>query len=178
MLKIQLQLFGNDSFSSLNDLLKSIKVESITSDSTETFSQLPEGYYFCELELAELTTSKSSGNTMVKWQFKVIEDGVSYGENLEKIRIRKSTGRKIFTYHVLKDTSSLERFISDALKFESEEDTPILGKEYFENSEIMEQALNVLVGSRLWLHIDINEDGNSWTRFISFKRARKLELEN
>ena len=84
-------------------------------------------------------------------------------------------------YYVLKDTNSVRRFVSDMLKFEGEEPgKPLLDKEYFMNSEILEDALKLLVGMRIYVQITKSEsaDGNirSWQNLISWKRAAMLEL--
>lgn len=166
-----------DIYSSINNVLKNIKTNDITSESSDSFSQLPDGYYLAELVKAELKTSKSSGAPMVAWQFKTVENGVCFDGDLTRTSINKSKGKVLFLYHSLKDESAMERFISDALKFEGEEPgKSLLEKEYFENAEVLHDALDVLIGSYIWLHVDTDKDNNTWTRIVSWKRAAKLEL--
>lgn len=165
-------------FSSVNKILGSIDTNQVTADSSDAYSQLPDGYYLSEVAKVEMTTSKSSGQPMIAWQFKTVEDGVTIDENLNKALIKNTTKKTIFMYHVLKDQNSVERFISDALKFEGDEaGKPFLEKEYFTTAETLHDALDLLVGLRIWLHIDTDNNNSTWTRFVSWKRATKLELE-
>lgn len=165
-------------FSSVNKILGSIDTNQVTADSSDAYSQLPDGYYLSEVAKVEMTTSKSSGQPMIAWQFKTVEDGVTIDENLNKSLIKNTTKKTIFMYHVLKDQNSVERFISDALKFEGDEvGKPFLEKEYFTTAETLHDALDLLIGLRIWLHIDTNNNNSTWTRFVSWKRATKLELE-
>lgn len=165
-------------FSSVNKILQSVNVKDVTADTSEQFSQLPDGYYLCEVVKAEMTTSKSSGQPMIAWQFKTVEDGVAIDENLTKTHIKNTTKRTIYMYHVLKDQASVERFISDALKFEGEvAGESYLEKEYFTTAETLNDALDLLEGLRIWLHIDTDDNNSTWTRMVSWKRAAKLELE-
>lgn len=165
-------------YSSVNEILKSIDTNQVTADSTDIYSQLPDGYYLSEVVKAEMTTSKSSGHPMIAWRFKTVEDGVTIDENLNKTLIKGTAKKTIFMYHVLKDQNSVERFISDALKFEADEPgKPFLEKEYLTTAETLHDALDLLVGLRIWLHVDTDNNNSTWTRFVSWKRAEKLELE-
>lgn len=165
-------------FSSVNKILGSIDTNQVTADSSDVYSQLPDGYYLSEVAKVEMTTSKSSGQPMIAWQFKTVEDGVTIDENLNKELIKNTTKKTIFMYHVLKDQNSVERFISDALKFEGDEaGKPFLEKDYFTTAETLHDALDLLTGLRIWLHVDTDNNNSTWTRFVSWKRATKLELE-
>ena len=165
-------------FSSVNKILESIDTNQVTADSSDVYSQLPDGYYLSEVAKVEMTTSKSSGQPMIAWQFKTVEDGVTIDENLNKELIKNTTKKTIFMYHVLKDQNSVERFISDALKFEGDEaGKPFLEKDYFTTAETLHDALDLLTGLRIWLHVDTDNNNSTWTRFVSWKRATKLELE-
>mgnify|MGYP000962522703 CR=1 FL=1 len=184
--KINIQFFGEEDdrqakleniFSTVNEVLKKVNTDDITSESSDTFSTLPDGYYFSELEKAELTESKTSGQPMVSWQFKTVENGIQIDEESSHLEIPKTANKKIFAFHVLKDASAIERFISDALKFEDEDGNTILEKEYFSTAELMSDALDILEGLRIWIHISTDKNNSTWTRFVSWKRAEKLELE-
>lgn len=166
-------------YSSVNKILEAIDTKQVTAESSDVYSQLPDGYYLSEVAKVEMTTSKSSGNPMIAWQFKTVEDGVTIDENLNKSLIKNTTKKTIFMYHVLKDQNSAERFISDALKFEGDEaGKSFLEKEYFTTAETLHDALDLLTGLRIWLHVDTDDKNNTtWTRFVSWKRAVKLELE-
>lgn len=169
---------------SINELLKQTNIDDVTSESN-TFQELPEGYYLCSVDNAEIKESKASNNPMVAFTFTVTENGHSYvadkDGNVEMKEVKGSKNRKIFMYYVLKDTSSVRRFVSDMLKFEGEEKgKPLLDKEYFMNSEILADALNILKDMQIYIQItkSTNDDGTSrsWQNLISWKRANALDL--
>ena len=169
---------------SINDLLSKTDIKDITSESN-SFQELPEGYYLCSVDSAKLKESKASGNPMVAFTFTVVENGHQYvadkDGNAEMKDVKGSKNRKIFMYYVLKDTSSVRRFVSDMLKFEGEEKgKPLLDKEYFMNSELLTDALNILEGTQIYVQItkSTNDDGttSSWQNIISWKRAVALDL--
>lgn len=173
-----------DVMSSLNDLLKTTKIDDVTSEST-AFADLPEGYYLSEVEKAELTTSQSSGHPMVKIQFKIVEDGTALEAdedgNASLTTVKGSKNRKIFMYFVLKDDRSVRRFVSDMLKFEGEEPgVPLLDKQCFTDAELLNDALDILESSRVYVQITVSEkeDGTkqTWQNIISWKRATDLNL--
>ena len=169
---------------SINELLKQTDINDITSESN-SFQELPEGYYLCSVDSAEIKESKSSNQPMVAFTFTVVENGHQYvadkDSNVEMKEVKGSKNRKIFMYYVLKDTSSIRRFVSDMLKFEGDErGKPLLDKEYFMNSEILVDALNILEGMQIYIQItkSQNDDGTtrSWQNLISWKRAAALDL--
>jgi hypothetical protein len=169
---------------SINDLLSKTDIKDITSESN-SFQELPEGYYLCSVDNAELKESKASGNPMVAFTFTIVENGHQYvadkDGNVEMKDVKGSKNRKIFMYYVLKDTSSVRRFVSDMLKFEGEEKgKPLLDKEYFMNSELLTDALKILEGIQIYVQItkSTNDDGTtrSWQNIISWKRAAALDL--
>lgn len=171
---------------SINELLSKTNINDVTSE-TNSFQELPQGYYLCSVEKAEIKESKSSGEPMVAFTFNVVENGVQFNAdkdgNVEMKKVENSKNRKIFMYYVLKDTTSVRRFVSDMLKFEGEEaGKPLLDKEYFMNSEILADALNILEGMQIYIQITKSEkdDGSSrsWQNLISWKRAVALELPN
>ena len=47
----------------LDEILKNIKLEDISSEGTG-FSELPDGYYLCEVEEVKFAISKTTGNDM------------------------------------------------------------------------------------------------------------------
>lgn len=186
LLKLNVQLFANDDlsdvFATINKTLKDVKVEDVTANSTEQFASLPDGYYYTEVDSAKITVSKSTGLPMVAWVMTNIEDGLTLNKDDELDYIRNTKNKKHFMYSLLKDAKAIERFVSDALKFEGEEPgVPFLDKEYFTTAETMNDALGLLEGRRIWLHVSTseNQDGSSstWTNFVSFKRAIALGLE-
>lgn len=170
---------ANELFNTLNEILAKTNFEDITSEK-ESYEELPEGYYLCEVEKAELTTS-SKGNVMAAFTMKVVENGLAPTEDDGFIELAKTANRKLWKYFVLKDETSVKRFASNMLKFEGEDGEPLLSREYFMSSELLEDALNILVGSRLYIQVQITEkDGknSTWYNFISWKRADLLGLES
>lgn len=167
-------------FNALDSLLSKTDLADVTAESNN-FSELPDGYYLIEVEKAELKESKSSHQPMVAFQMSVVEDGVGVDDNANLFDLKKTKGKKVFMYYVLKDEASIRRFVTDMLKFEGETpNEPILGKEYFTNSQLLVDALDILVGMRLYCQSSTtkNDDGTSsnWKNLISWKRARMLEL--
>lgn len=171
-------------FAQLDKILSSSDLKDVTSENVG-FQELPEGYYLCEVEKAELTSSKKSGNPMVAFTMKVVEDGftavIEDNGSVNLTSIDKSKNKKIFIYYVFKDEQSVKRFAADMLKFEGEVvGEPILSKEYFMSSELLADALDILVDANIYVQITKNEnsDGTSstWNNMISWKRAAALEL--
>ena len=173
-----------DIIASINELLKQTNINDVTSESNN-FQELPEGYYLCTVDAAEIKESKASGKPMIAFTFTVSENGHHYvadkDGNAEMQEVKGSKNRKIFMYYVLKDTQSVRRFVSDMLKFEGEEaGKPLLDKEYFMNFEILEDALKILEGMKIYIQVtkSENQDGTvrNWQNLISWKRAAALDL--
>ena len=179
--KEELKLALND----LDNLLKDTNLDNVTADSAG-YEQLPDGYYLSEVIKAELTVSKSSKQPMVAFQFKTTDDGlmssISASGEVFVEPIEKTKNRTIFMYYVLKDETSVRRFVTDMLKFEGDvAGEPLLPKEAFTTSETIEDALDILTGYRLYIQVSttVKEDDNSksvWYNFITWKRAAMLEL--
>lgn len=170
-------------FDKLNNLLGNTDLSDVTADSSG-FSDLPDGYYLCEVEKADLKESKSSHEPMVAFQFKVVEDGhtaeITDDGDVIIEDIKKTANRKIFVYYVLKDETAVRRFATDMLKFEGEvAGESLLPKEAFMTSETLIDALDVLVGMRIYICASTTEkDGSKsqWNNLISWKRVAALEL--
>lgn len=170
----------NNLFDSLNSVLSSTDLTDVTAND-DSFQELPEGYYLCEVEKAELKESKSSHMPMVALQFKTVEDGYKLNTEGEFINISKTKNRKIFLYYVLKDESSTRRFVTNMLKFEGDEEgVPILSKEYFTTASLLTDALSILEGLRIYIHISTseNDDGSvsSWKNLLAWKRSKDIGL--
>lgn len=168
-------------FGALNNVLGNADLSDVTADSNN-FSELPDGYYLSEVVKAELTESKSSHQPMVAFQFKVVEDGRGVDDKGEYINLNKTKGRTIFMYYVLKDETSVRRFATDMLKFEGDKPgEPLLAKECFTTSELLVDALEILVGMRVYIQSSttVNDDNSTsvWKNMISWKRAKALELQ-
>lgn len=167
-------------FDILDELLQETELDSVTAESTG-FEVLPEGYYLCEISKHSFGESKTKKNPMVTFQFKVVENGHSVNADTSALEEIKSTkNRVIFKYYPFTDTTSVKRFATDMLKFEDENGQSILPKEAFTTSEVLEDALDILDGMRIYINITHSEkdDGttNAWANLISWKRARLLEL--
>lgn len=159
----------------LDEILKNIKLEDISSEGTG-FSELPDGYYLCEVEEVKFAVSKTTGNDMLSWRLKVVENGINFDDNFDKKYIQNTKNRKIFMFSSLRDQASVEKTISDLMKFEKEEGVSLLQKEYFINKEIMTEALALLIGLNIYVQLDTDKDGNQWKRFVNWKGAQKLGL--
>lgn len=169
-------------FNSLDSLLGEVDLSDVNAESGGGFSDLPEGYYLCEVEKAEITESKSSRKPMVAMQLKVVEDGIFIDEKTGGMKdLAKTANRKIFKYYVLGDEAGVKRFVADMLKFEGEKpDEPILPKEAFTCSATIVDALDVLIGMNIYIRINksTNKDGQEsvWQSPITWKRAKALDL--
>lgn len=170
-------------YKNVDSILSSVNVENIDPNAPD-FDNLPDGYYLCEVQKLELCVSKK-GNLQVKGQFKTIENGLKVvidedgDSKLEEIT--KTKDRMIFKYWTLSEKKDVEKFIKDMLKFEGDEPgVPLLEKEYFSNSELLEQALEVLQEMNIYAQISTskNKEGesSSWTNLISWSRAASLGL--
>ena len=181
----------------LDSLLSGTDLSDVSAESAG-FSELPSGYYLCEVESAVRTTSKSSGQPMVSFKLKVIQNGI-----VEKVddegnayleRAKGTKNRKIFKHYVLSDKSKVQGLASDLLKFEGEEaGVPILdgvitseegGKRVtrIPSAEVLDGCLEVLVGLQIFVKADTRPDrndpskSNTWTNLQSWTRAVQLGL--
>lgn len=171
-------------FNTLDGVLSNAKLDDVTAESNNNFSELPDGYYLSEVEKAEIKESKASHQPMVALQFKVGEDGLAVDKDGNFTELKGTKNRKIFMYYVLKDETAVRRFAADMLKFEGEvEGEPLLPKEAFTTSELLVEALDALVGMCIYIQSSTTEnksDGTTsvWKNLISWKRAKTLELPN
>lgn len=172
----------------LNELLSNTNLSGVTAEGSG-FSDLPVGYYLCEVKKASLGESKSSHRPMVSLQLSVVNDGYAVNENEDDstlVTIPHSKGRMVFVHYPFSDQSSVQRFASDMLKFEgTTPGEPLLEKDAWISVETMEEALSVLedMGSRIWINVHegngINPNtgkNNIFNSLISWKRAAQLGL--
>ena len=166
-------------FEDLDAIIASTDLSKVTAESTG-FEELPEGYYLCEVESAKLTTSKSSKQPMVSFQFKVIEDGKYIDDDGNTVTVPHTKNRKIFKHYVIKDSESYKRFVADALKFEKEDGEPLLEKEMLLSSQLIEECLNVLIGMRIYVQCSVTENKNGeesrWYSLKSWDVISNLEI--
>ena len=170
-------------FEKLNGLLNNIELDEVTSEKSGDYPTLPEGYFLVEVKEAELKESKTSKNPMASFKLEVVEDGVDakFEDDAVTLTALPKTKKIIaFKHFVLKDEISIKRFVSDMLKFEEEDGTPYLPKEAFTTAEVIEESIQALSGRRIYIQntIQENDDGtlSNWINFISWQRAKKLEL--
>lgn len=172
---------ASNEFIKLGDLLKEVNWETVTED---TYDDLPEGFYLCEVEKADLKTNKADTNMQVSFQYKVVEAGLAetINERGQSVlqQINGTVGRKIFKHYPFKDTNGIKRFIIDMLKFEGETPgEPLLGPEYFMTEETFPDALGCLVGSRIYIQASYKEyqgKKNCWYDVVGWDRAKKMGL--
>lgn len=172
-------------FTELNKLLENVNISDVTAESSG-FAELKNGYYLCEVKNAELKISKSSKKLMAAFQFVILEDGIDFkfdnNQNPIPVTLKGTKNRIIFKYYTLTDESGIRRFVADMLKFEGDEEgTPLLTKDYFTNSELIEDAFDILQGFRIYIHNDVTtkDDGttSTWVNLISWTTASKLGLK-
>jgi len=193
-------------FRQVNGALENVNVKEITEESdVNTFEELPDGYYLCELTAQEVAFNKAGTTPQVKFTFEV-KEGYTLEPNAKNPMVndvkpildakgkpidfmkRKS---KIWTYHALAPQEKLTRTIAVLKKFEDPENLllidnenfkhqQILDDEAFEDAEILLDALEALVGSMIWVQNDVSEkdDGtvSTWKNVITWLRAKKLGL--
>lgn len=167
-------------FNTLDGVLSNTKLDDVTAESNN-FAELPDGYYLSEVEKAELKESKSSRQPMVAFQLKIVEEGLAVDKDGNFTDLKGTKNRKIFLYYVLKDETAVRRFVTDMLKFEGEtEGEPLLPKEAFTTSELLVDALDMLIGLRIYVQSSTTENKDDstsvWKNLISWKRAKALEL--
>lgn len=169
----------------LNELLGNVDLEDVTSESSG-FTEVKDGHYLCEVEKAELTVSKNSGNPQAFFQMKIVDDGYDcVFDNEQKtsnlIRNKGTKNRKLFIYFPLTTEQNVKKFVTDMLKFEGDiPGEPILEKEYFTNSELLEDALDILIGKRIYIKVSTTKENDgkdvTWKNFISWKTAITMGL--
>lgn len=173
----------------LDELLKKADLSKVSADGAG-FEDLPDGYYLCEVETAELKSTKSrvvqgveTGlKPMVSYRYKVFEDGLkqSVDENgdTELIIAKGTKNRKVFINYVLTDESQLNRYVSDMLKFEIDGE-PILTKDCFIDSATMVDSIEATVGSTIYIMVQSYEKNGELKKnyyLVKWSTAKDLDL--
>lgn len=169
-------------FIKLGDLLQDVNWETVTEENS--FDDLPEGFYLCEVEKADLKENKAQTNMQVSFQLKVVDEGLTEAiddrGNSVLRAISGTKNRKIFKHYPFKDTNGIKRFVVDMMKFEGENPgEPLLGPEYFMTEETFPDALACLIGTRIYVQASYREyqgKKNCWYDFVAWDRATKLGL--
>lgn len=169
-------------FIKLGDLLQDVNWETVTEENS--FDDLPEGFYLCEVEKADLKENKAQTNMQVSFQLKVVDEGLAEviddrGNSVLRA-ISGTKNRKVFKHYPFKDTNGIKRFVVDMMKFEGENPgEPLLGPEYFMTEETFPDALACLIGTRIYVQASYREyqgKKNCWYDFVAWDRATKLGL--
>lgn len=169
-------------FIKLGDLLQDVNWETVTEENS--FDDLPEGFYLCEVEKADLKENKAQTNMQVSFQLKVVDEGLAEAiDDRGNSTLRAISGtknRKVFKHYPFKDTNGIKRFVVDMMKFEGENPgEPLLGPEYFMTEETFPDALACLIGTRIYVQASYREyqgKKNCWYDFVAWDRATKLGL--
>ena len=165
-------------FKKVDSVLTKVDLTKTTADNIG-FEDLKQGYYICEVETAKLTESKKSHNPQVALTLKTIDDGFDIDDEDNRIPLKGSKNRKIFKYYPLTDETTVKRFVSDMLKFENEDGSPILPPAAFTTAETLSDALDVIEGMRIYVQLSVSGEGenkSTWTSLLSWKRVADLEL--
>ena len=170
----------------LDALLGSVDLTSTTEEGAK--SELPDGYYLCEVVKAELTESKS-GNPMVSMQFKVMDDGKKIVQDeqgySQLVDAPHTKDKIIYQNYVLSNELQVTFFVSDMLKFQDPEtNEPLFDKEkdFDSTKAIMDVCEALEAGMIIYIMVQTkdskNEPGKKEKKYnpISWKRASKLEL--
>ena len=171
---------------SLDTLLAKTDNSNVTEEGVK--SELPDGYYLCEVTKAELTESKQ-GNPMVAIEYKTTEDGkmsVIDEDGMAKMETApKTQDKKIFVNYVLSSEQNVNYFVADMLKFEDPEtgDSIFDKKSDFDSTDAIINVCDILSeGAMVYIMASTtestNEPGKMVKKYkpISWKRAERLEL--
>ena len=171
-------------YAAYNNIAKKADLTNI--DPNSDFETLPEGYYYSEVSDAKFNLTKESKLPMVTLTFDVIEGyKIATDEEIDNgaddlIKLKNVSKRKIFVRFINKDEASLQRFATNMLKFEDANGQPLLEKDIFMDAEFLIEALDCIIGSRLYVQVtkskNSNNETSTWQNLISWKRASKLGL--
>lgn len=176
---------ANIDFAKLDELLGSVNLSAVTEEGVK--SELPDGYYLCQVDKAKLTESKS-GNAMFAIQFTTIEDGkksfVNEAGYTELIVAPKTANQRIYVNYVLSNDMNVNFFVSDMLKFQDiDTNVSFFTKDDFKSSEGIERVGDLLEsGGIIYIMVqsvakrDNPNETEKKYKPISWKRAHDLGL--
>lgn len=163
-------------FNALDALIKDTDIDKVDAESAG-YSDLPVGYYLCEVAKSELRKARTSDNAQAYLSFKVLDDGLNIDDDGELVEVRGTKGKSVNKFYTFKDSESFTRFVSDMLKFEGETPgEPLLPKQAFTDSRVIGEALQALVGSRVYINATETKGGGRWYNLMSWKSATKMGL--
>lgn len=169
----------------LDKLLGSVDLSSTTEEGVSF--KLPDGYYLCQVNKAELKESKV-GNPMVSIEYVTIEDGkkviVDEAGYSQLIDAPKTANKKIYMNYVLSNEMNVGFFVSDMLKFQDlESNEPFFTNDDFKSTEgIIRVCDSLTAGGIIYIMIqtvekkDDSKEKEQKFNPISWKKARRLEL--
>lgn len=167
-------------FAALDNVLSNVNLENVSADNNGGFDELPEGWYLAEIEKAELTVSKSSGNPMVSMTLKIVEDGqlaiFDSNNSCTLTQLSGTKNRKMFKHFVLSTDRQIKSFISDMLKIEDSDGQPLLDKDCFASSELISDTLDAIIGMRIYVEARLSNNKQMWYNFVSWKTAHLMGL--
>lgn len=178
-------------------LLSDVNFNEVDLTDTNENNELPDGYYLCEVQEAEIGPNKDKTNDQAFFQLKVVEPGFAVVKdedgNVTYPEIANSANRVIFKYYPFKGTDKKAtslvykdeatgkwkpgQFLCDTQLFLDANDNPLLEKEAFMYKETANEALAVLVGCRIYVKIETKEYNGQSSQFknlVSLARMEKL----
>ena len=168
-------------FAALDELLAETDISDINSESNPNFTTLPDGYYLSEVTSAKFRES-SKGDPQVQLILKTVENGITIDNRGKLVDIPKTVNQSYAKYYTFKDDpKTLRQFVADMLKFEETEGVPILPKEAFTTAATISDALEILVGMRIYLQMTTSNSGKDeshWGNLVSWKSAKSIGLHD
>lgn len=165
-------------FKKVDSVLTKVDLSKTTAENAG-FEDLKPGYYLCEVESAKLTESKKSHNPQIALTLKVIDDGIAYDDNNDKVALKGCKNRKVYKYYPLTDETTVKRFVSDMLKFEDETGSSILPQEAFTTAETLNDSLEVIESMRVYVQLTVSGEGenkSTWVSLLSWTRVAEIGL--
>lgn len=171
-----------------------VDLDSVDITDTNDNNELPDGYYKCEVEIAEIGPNKDKTNDQAFLQLRTVEPGFKPVEEDGCNLIEELTGtqnRVIFKYYpfksidkkatslVYKDGDKWKpgQFLCDTQLFVDGDGNPVLEKEAFMDKETANDALDILVGMQIYVKIETKEyngEQSTFKNLVSLDRVNKI----
>ena len=151
------------------------------------FENLPEGYYYCEVQQSTFGLNKAKDALQVKLDLLVLQNGVK--ETLVNgvstlTEVPKTVGRHIYKYYTFKGDADTKKkriiaFAKDMTLFE-DANGPLFLPTDFQNVQIYDQLVPKLaeLGLRIYVQIvaDKKDANNVWSYLVSWKRVKSMHI--
>ena len=178
-----------------DSLLKDVDFNDIDITDTNENNELPDGYYLCEVEDADIGPNKDKSNDQAFFQLRVVEPGLNPVYEDGQMFLQELVGtqkRVIFKYYPFKGTDKKAtslvyqdetgkwkpgQFLCDTQLFVDTDGAPLLEKEAFMYKETAKEALAILVGCRIYVKIETKEYNGQTSQFknlVSIDRVNKI----